>query len=70
MVPVTSDLDIFRTAKLLIDQHGDDAPSMAATMIGEFIDLEDQEAIAVWGRILKAVKELLAQEKPEGVAVH
>ncbi len=67
---MTSDLDIFRTAKLLIDQHGDDATSMAATMIREFIDLEDPEAIAVWGRILKAVKELLAQEKPDGAAVH
>ncbi len=70
MVPVTSDIDIFRTAKLLIDQHGDEATSMAATMIREFIDLEDPEAIAVWSGILKAVKELLAQEKPDGAAVH
>ena len=70
MVPVTSDIDIFRTAKLLIDQHGDEATSMAATMIREFIDLEDPEAIAVWSGILKAVEELLAQAKPEGVAVY
>ncbi len=29
-IPLTSDLDIFRSAKLLIDQHGDDAPIFAA----------------------------------------
>jgi hypothetical protein len=67
---VTSDLDIHRSAKLLIDQHGDAAPSMVATMIREFIDLEDPEGIAVWRRIRKAVEELLANERPDGVAVH
>jgi hypothetical protein len=30
---MTSDLDILRSAKLLIDQHGDEAPSMIATML-------------------------------------
>ena len=67
---MTSDLDILRSARLLIKQNGDEAPSMAATMIRQFIDLEDPEAIAVWSGILKAVEELLAQEKPDGVAVH
>jgi hypothetical protein len=67
---VTSDLDILRSAKLLIDQHGDEAPSVVATMIREFIDLEDPEAIAVWQRIRKAVKELLANERIDRVAVH
>ncbi len=67
---MTSDLDINRSARLLIEQHGDEATSMAATMIREFIDLEDPEAIAVWSGILKAVEELLAQAKPEGVAVY
>ena len=27
---MTSDLDIYRSAKLLIDQHGEDAPIFAA----------------------------------------
>ena len=27
---MTSDLDIYRSAKLLIDQHGEDAPIIAA----------------------------------------
>ena len=70
MVPLTSDLDINRSARLLIEQRGAEATSMAAAMIREFIDLEDPEAIAVWSGILKAVKELLAQEKPDGAVVH
>ena len=67
---MTSDLDILRSAKLLIDQHGDEAPSVIATMLREFTDLEDSEATAVWLRIRKAAEELLAQERPDGTAVH
>ncbi len=70
MVPVTSDIDIYRTAKLLIDQHGDQTSSMIATMIREFTDMEDAEAVAVWRRTGDAVLVLQAQEKIDGAAVH
>ena len=53
---MTSDLDIYRTAKRLIGEHGDQTPSMVATMIREFTDLEDPEAIAVWKRSREAVE--------------
>jgi hypothetical protein len=65
-VPVTSDLDIYRTAKRLIGEHGEQTPSMVATMIREFTDLDDPEAVAVWKRIREAVEELLVQ----GATVH
>jgi hypothetical protein len=67
---VTSDLDIYRTAKRLISEHGEQTPSMVATMICEFTDLEAPEAAAVWRRIGKAVEELLARKKPDGATIH
>ena len=66
----TSDASIYRSAKMLIKQHGDETTSMVTTMIREFIDLEDPEAIFVWNRILKAVEELQAQERSGGATVH
>ncbi len=70
MVPVTSDIDIYRTAKLLIDQHGDQTSSMIAAMIREFTEMDDAEAVAVWRRTGDAVLVLQAQEKIDGAAVH
>ena len=35
------DLDIFRIAKLLIDQHGDEAPIHAAMRADELLDVEN-----------------------------
>ncbi len=70
MVPVTSDIDIYRTAKLLIDQHGDQTSSMIAAMIREFTEMDDAEAVAVWRRTGDAVLVLQAQEKIDGATVH
>ncbi len=67
MIP---DLDIWRSAKLLVDQHGDDAPIHAAMRIDELLDKGDLDGRAVWVRILKAVEELLSEERPERVRVH
>ena len=69
-MPVTSDLDIYRSARRLIKQHGDETTSMVIAMIRQFNDLEDPEAIAVWNGILKAVEELQAQEGAGGATVH
>ncbi len=68
---VTSDLDIYRTANLLIKQHGDEAPVHTAMRADELLDSGDLEGLAVWKRILKAVEELLDREPPgDGEAVH
>ncbi len=37
-IPLTSDLDIYRSAKLLIDQHGEDAPIFAAMQAAKRAD--------------------------------
>ena len=67
---MTSDLDIYRAAKLLIDQHGDKAPIHAAMRADEMLEAGDMNGKAVWVRIMKAIGELLAKEPPERTRVH
>ncbi len=69
MPPMPTDLDILRSAKLLIDQHGQDAILEAALRADELLDQGDLDGQRVWMRIRAAVVELLG-ERPEGEAVH
>jgi hypothetical protein len=55
---VTSDPDIFRAAKLLIDQHGENAPLRAAERADQLLDAGDMIGAATWRRITKAIEEL------------
>ena len=50
-----SDPDIFHAAKLLIDQHGIDAPIRAAQRADELLDEGDADGATVWRRILEAI---------------
>ncbi len=70
MVPMTSDLDIYRSANELIKQHGDAADIEAAMRADELMEAGDMEGRAVWLRIVKAIEELLSQERPDGAEVH
>ena len=54
-----SDPDIFRAAKLLIDQHGDDAAIRAAERADELQDEGDLGGVAVWRRILGAIGKIM-----------
>ncbi len=67
---MTSDLDIYRSAHELIEQHGEDAPIHAAMRADELMDAGDMEGLAVWVRIVKAVEELLSEERPADAEVH
>ena len=67
---MTSDLDIYRSANELIKQHGEDAPILAAMRADQLMEAGDMEDRAVWLRIVKAIEELLSEERPEGVKVH
>ncbi len=55
---MTSDLDIYRSAKLLIDQHGQDAPVFAAMQADKRAAAGDMEGRRAWLSILDATKEL------------
>ncbi len=55
---MTSDLDIYRSANVLVKRHGQDAPIEAALRADELLEAGDLEGCAVWKRILRAVEEL------------
>ncbi len=67
---MTSDLDIYRAAHELIEQHGEDAPIHAAMRADELAADGDMEGRSVWLRIVKAVEELLSEERPDDAEVH
>ncbi len=67
---MTSDLDIYRSANELIKQHGEAADIEAAMRADERLAAGDMEGEAVWLRIVKAVEELLSEERPSDEKVH
>ncbi len=67
---MTSDLDIYRSANELIEQHGEDAPIHAAMRADELMETGDMEGRAVWIWIVKAIEELLSEERPGDAEVH
>jgi hypothetical protein len=67
---VTSDLDIWRSANLLVKQHGPDAPVHAAMRADAALEGGDLDGLRVWKRILRAVEELQGTKPKSGEAVH
>ncbi len=65
MIP---DLDIYRSANILVKQHGEDAPIHAAMRADAMIGAGDLDGYGVWRRIFRAVEEL--QEVEPGTRVH
>ena len=65
MIP---DLDIYRSANLLVKRHGADAPIEAAIRADAMLEKGDLDGYAVWRRILQAVEELGRVEP--GAQVH
>ncbi len=67
---MTSGLDIYRSAQVLIREHGDDAGLEAAQRANAMLERGDMEGAAVWRRVLKAVEEMQRKERREGEAAH
>ncbi len=55
---MVSDLDIWRTANVIIKQYGQDAPIHAAMRADAMLDKGDLDGYAVWRRILRAIDEM------------
>jgi len=55
---MTSDLDIYRAAHVLIEQHGEAAALEAAMKADKLLAAGDMEGKSVWVRILKAIDEI------------
>ncbi len=67
MIP---DLDIYRSAQVLVKRHGQDAPIHAAMRADELLEAGDLDGYAAWKRILQAVEELQGTAPKPGEAVH
>ena len=67
---MTTELDIYRTANLLIKQHGEEAPIHTAMRVDAMLEEGDLDGYGVWRRILKAVEELLSKERPNDINLH
>jgi len=55
-------IDIYRTARLLIERHGSKATIEAAMRSDEMMDLGDLHGVAVWNRVMRAIDELRAAD--------
>ncbi len=67
---VIPDLDIYRSAQVLVKQHGEDAPVETAMRADAMLEAGDLDGFAVWKRILRAVEELQGMEPASGTRVH
>ncbi len=67
MIP---DLDIYRSAQILVKQHGEDAPIEAAMKADAMLERGDLDGAVTWKRILRAVEGLQKTEPESGEAVH
>jgi hypothetical protein len=66
---VIADLDIYRSARVLIDQHGEDAPIWAAQKADAMLESGNLDGKRLWLKILKAVEDLLSKDRPPGATV-
>ncbi len=64
MEAMTSALDIYRSAKLLIDHHGEDASIFTAQQADRSLEAGDLDGKAVWMRVIRAIKELQDRRPP------
>ncbi len=65
-----SDIDIYRSARVLVQTHDKDAPIETAMRADAMLDQGDLAGYAVWRRILKAVEELQRMEPAAGGRLH
>jgi hypothetical protein len=62
---MTNDLDIFRAAKLVIDNHREDAALYARARTVVLAGEGDAEGAAIWRQITAAVEELQRARRPD-----
>ena len=65
-----SDLDIYRSANVLIREHGEDATIVAAQRADAMLERGDLDELAVWKRIVKAGEGIQRKERKPGDVAH
>jgi len=56
------DIDIYRSAKLYVEQYGADAGTHAAMRVDALIVAGDVQGVATWKRVLRVIEELGSTE--------
>ena len=64
-----SALDIYRSAGVLIREHGEDAALEAAMRADAMLEKSNLEGLAAWKRIVRAVEEVQRMERRKDEAV-
>ena len=67
---MTSDLDVYRSASVLVREHGTRAAQEAARRADALSAKGATKGAAVWRRVLKAVEELQRKKRAPGEAAH
>ena len=67
---MTSDLEIFSSASVLIREHGAGADLEAAQRADAMLERGDMDGCATWKRIVAAVEEIQRTERREEEAAH
>jgi hypothetical protein len=62
---LVADIDVWRSAHLLLKQHGKDAPFAAANRASEAMATGDHDGIRLWKRGAEAMLELLKNKPGE-----
>jgi len=57
-----NEIDVYRSANELINQHGEDAPIHAAMRADAMLEAGDMDGRAVWLRIVKAAEDLASTD--------
>ena len=64
------DIDIWRSANLLVKCHSEDAPIHAAMRADAMLEAGDPDGYEMWKRILRLIEALQGAEPKSGEAVH
>ena len=65
-----TDPDMYRSANVLIRDHGEEATLEAGMRADAMLEHGDLDGYAVWKRIVKTVDELLAERPPPDATIH
>jgi hypothetical protein len=58
------DIDVYRAAQLVMQQHGNDAADFASDYADELLATGDVEGSVVWTKIVRAIDEIQALPRP------
>lgn len=65
-----SQIDIYRSAKIFIDQHKEKALSEAHAQLQAVVDIKDDKGTVVWRSIIEAIRWMQSEALPDKKAIN